>query len=32
VTQNAYTKYDTLNAETNVVFTRRGWVTATFNF
>lgn len=32
VTQDVYTKYDTLNAEVNVVFTRRGWVTATFNF
>ncbi len=32
VTQDVYTKYDTLNAEVNVAFTRRGWITATFNF
>jgi hypothetical protein len=32
VTQDVYTKYDTLNAEVNVVFTRRGWLTATYNF
>lgn len=32
VTQDFYTKYDTLNAEVNVAFTRRSWVTATFNF
>ena len=32
VTQDVYTKYDTLNAEVNVMFTRRGWVTGTFNF
>jgi hypothetical protein len=31
-TQDVYTKYDTLNAEVNVVFTRRGWLTATLNF
>ena len=32
VTQDAYTKYDTLGAETNVLFTRRGWLTASLNF
>ncbi|MEI7841976.1 MAG: TonB-dependent receptor [Gallionellaceae bacterium] len=32
VSQDEYTKYDTLNAEVNVLFTRRGWVTASFNF
>ena len=32
VSQDVYTKYDTLNSELNVVFTRRGWVTGTFNF
>lgn len=32
ITKNVYTKYDTLNAEVNVVFTRRSWITATFNF
>jgi iron complex outermembrane receptor protein len=31
-TQDVYTKYDTLGAETNVTFTRRSWVTGTFNF
>lgn len=32
VTQDLYTKYGNLNAVAEVVFTRRGWVTATFNF
>jgi iron complex outermembrane receptor protein len=32
VTQDSYTKYDTLNAEVNVMFTRRGWLTATLIF
>ena len=32
ITQDYYTKYDTLNAEVNVMFTRRGWLTATYNF
>jgi iron complex outermembrane receptor protein len=32
VTQDVYTKYDTLNAEVNVVFTRRSWLTAALNF
>ena len=32
VTRDDYTKYDTLNAEVNVMFTRRGWLTATFTF
>ena len=32
VTQDNYTKYDTLNAEVKVFFTERGWLTATFNF
>lgn len=32
VTQDDYTKYDTLNAEVNVKFKRRGWLTATVNF
>lgn len=31
-TQDDYTKYDTLNAEVNVMFMRRGWLTATLNF
>ena len=32
VSQDTYTKYDTLNAETQVMFLRRGWMTVTFNF
>lgn len=32
VTQDNYTKYDTLNAEVNVMFTRRAWLTATLNY
>ena len=32
VTRDEYTKYDTLNAEVNVLFTRRGWISATFNY
>jgi iron complex outermembrane receptor protein len=32
VGQDDYTKYDTLNAEVNVVFKRRGWLTATVSF
>lgn len=32
VTQDTYTKYDTLNAQTNVMFLRRAWLTGTFNF
>jgi iron complex outermembrane receptor protein len=32
VTQDNYTKYDTLNAEVNAVFAQRSWLTATLNF
>jgi iron complex outermembrane receptor protein len=32
LTQDDYTKYDTLNAEVNVMFTRRGWLSATLTF
>lgn len=31
-TQNNYTKYGTINEVANVLFTRRGWLTATLNF
>jgi hypothetical protein len=32
ITQDAFTKYDTLNAEVNVMFTQRGWLTMTLKF
>ena len=32
VTEDAYTKYGTVNATAQVLFTRRGWVTATLNY
>jgi iron complex outermembrane receptor protein len=31
-TQNAYTKYGTLNEVANVLYSRRSWLTGTFNF
>lgn len=31
-TQDNYTKYGTINESANVLFTRRGWLTATLNF
>lgn len=32
VTQNNYTKFGTVNESANVLFARRGWMTATLNF
>jgi hypothetical protein len=32
VTQDNYTKYDTLNAEFNVFFTQRAWLVTTVKF
>lgn len=32
VTQDPYTKYGTINEVSQVIFTRRGWLTATLNF
>jgi iron complex outermembrane receptor protein len=32
MTQDPYTKYGTVNATANVLFSRRGWLTATFDF
>ena len=32
VTQDPYTKYGTVNAIANVMYSRRGWVTASFDF